>query len=93
VRYGVGGVAEDAIEDAGYFRMNAITLSYNKNVPYGKDELGLTVSAYLNNVFIISQSDTAFAGNSLFNSSETSGLDYFNSPMLSTYGMSIAVKF
>jgi hypothetical protein len=93
VRYGVGGVAEDAIEDATYYRLNNITLSYSNDVPYGKDNVGFTVSAYVNNVFIISESDTAFAGNTLFNSAETSGLDYFNSPMLRSYGLSVAVKF
>ncbi len=93
VRYGVGGVAEDAIQDAGYFRLHNISLGYNGRVPYGKDYLGLVVTAFVNNVFIISKSDTAFAGNTLFNSSDTSGLDYFNSPLQRMYGFSVAVKF
>lgn len=93
-RYGIAGVAEDAIEDATYFRLNNITLSYSKLAKYDTTEtFNITVSAFINNVFILSKSDTAFAANSLFNSSETSALDYFNSPMLRTYGLSLAVKF
>jgi CarboxypepD_reg-like domain len=92
-RYGLAGVAEDAIEDASYFRLNNITLSYNKNASYYAETFNITVSAFVNNVFILSKSNTAFAANSLFNSSETAGLDYFNSPMLRMYGLSFAVKF
>ncbi|MFP9099055.1 carboxypeptidase-like regulatory domain-containing protein [Flavobacterium sp. RHBU_24] len=92
-RYGVAGVAEDAIEDASYFRLNNITLSYSKNTAYYAETFNITVSAFVNNVFILSKSDTAFAANTLFNSSETTGLDYFNSPMLRMYGLSFAVKF
>ena len=92
-RYGVAGVAEDAIEDATYFRLNNITLTYSKNAFYNAETFNLTVSAFINNVFILSKSDTAFAANALFNSSETAGLDYFNSPMLRMYGLSFAVKF
>ena len=92
-RYGVAGVAESAIEDASYFRLNNVTLTYSKNASYNAETFNITVSAFVNNVFILSKSDTAFAANSLFNSSETSGLDYFNSPMLRMYGLSFAVKF
>lgn len=93
VRYGVGGVAEDAIESAGYFRLANVTASYNFNINYGKDTFNLRLSAFVNNLFIVSESGTAFAGNALFNSSETSGLDYFNSPLLRTYGLTVDVKF
>lgn len=92
-RYGVAGVAEDAIEDATYFRLNNITLSYSKNTSYYAETFNITVSAFVNNVFILSKSNTAFAANALFNASETTGLDYFNSPMLRMYGLSFAVKF
>jgi len=93
VRYGVGGVAEDAIEDATFFRLHNISVGYNGRVPYGKSSLGLVVSVFVNNVFILSKSDTAFANNTLFNSADTSGLDYFNAPLQRMYGLSVAVKF
>lgn len=92
VRYGVGGVAEDAIEDASFFRLNNISLSYTNDVSYYSDKLNFTISFFVNNVFILSKNKTSFSGNSLFNSAETSGLDYFNSPMLRTYGFSVAIK-
>lgn len=92
VRYGVGGVAEEAIEEASFFRLNNISLSYTNDVSYYSDNLSLTLSVFVNNVFILTKNKTSFAGNSLFNSAETSGLDYFNSPMLRSYGFSVAVK-
>lgn len=93
VRYGVGGVAEDAIEDATFFRLHNITIGYNGRVPYGKNSIGLIVSAFVNNAFILSKSDTAFANNTLFDSADTAGLDYFNALMQRMYGLSVAVKF
>lgn len=92
VRYGIGGVAEEAVEDASFFRLNNISLSYTDDVSYYSDKLSLTLSVFVNNVFILTKNKTSFAGNSLFNSAETSGLDYFNSPMLRTYGFSVAIK-
>lgn len=93
VRYGVGGVAEDAIEDATFLRLHNVTIGYNGRIQHGKSSIGLVVSAFVNNVFILSKSDTAFANNALFNSADTSGLDYFNSPLQRVYGLSVAVKF
>jgi len=93
VRYGVGGVAEEAIEDASFFRLNNITLSYTNNVSYYSDNFNIKLSIYVNNVFILSKNNNAFTGNSLFNSSETAALDYFNSPLVRTYGFSVAIKF
>jgi len=92
-RYGVDGVAEDGIEDATYFRLNSINLSYSNEFNYFKDKLNFTVSFYMNNVFIVSKSKFAFSNNSMFNSVETSGLDYFNSPMMRSFGTSLTIKF
>lgn len=92
-RYGIDGVAEDAIEDATYFRLNSINLSYNNGFDYFKEKLHFTVSFFMNNVFIVSKNKSAFSNNSMFNSIETSGLDYFNAPMLRSFGTSLTIKF
>ncbi|MES2575209.1 MAG: carboxypeptidase-like regulatory domain-containing protein [Bacteroidota bacterium] len=92
-RYGIDGVAEDAIEDATYFRLNSINLSYNSGFDYFREKLFFTVSFFMNNVFIVSKSKSAFSNNSMFNSIETTGLDYFNAPMMRSFGTSLTLKF
>ncbi|HEX8576381.1 MAG TPA: carboxypeptidase-like regulatory domain-containing protein [Flavobacterium sp.] len=92
-RYGIDGVAEDAIENATYFRLNSIHLSYSSDKGFFSEKLNFTVSIFMNNVFIISKSKSAFSNNSMFNSTETSGLDYFNTPMMRSFGSSLTIKF
>ncbi|MDR6967588.1 hypothetical protein J2X31_001600 [Flavobacterium arsenatis] len=92
-RYGIDGVAEDAIEDATYFRLNSISLSYSNGVDYLKDKLNFTISFFVNNVFILSKSKSVFSNNSMFNSIETNGLEYFNAPMMRSFGSSLTIKF
>jgi hypothetical protein len=92
-RYGIDGVAEDAIEDATYFRLNSISLSYSNNSYYSPKKLNYTLSFFVNNVFILSKSKSAFSSNSMFNSLDSSGLDYFNSPMMRSFGSSLTIKF
>ena len=92
-RYGIDGVAEDAIESATYFRLNSINLSYSSVFGNVDDKRSFSVSFFVNNVFIISKSKTAFSNNSMFNSLETSGLDYFNAAMMRSFGSSLTIKF
>jgi hypothetical protein len=92
VRYGKGGVAEEAIEDASFFRLNNVTLSYSDELKMNRQIVSLTFSFFINNAFILTKNKNAFAANAMFNSVETSSLDYFNSPILRSYGFSVAIK-
>lgn len=92
-RYGIDGVAEDAIEDATYFRLNSISLSYSNNSDYQLKKVNYTLSFFVNNVFVLSKSKTAFSSNSMFNSLDSAGLDYFNAPMMRSFGSSLTIKF
>lgn len=92
-RYGIDGVAEDAIEDATYFRLSSISLSYSKKIYWTVNDLDFTISLFVNNAFIASKSKSAFSTNSMFNSIDTNGLDYFNSPMMKSFGSSLTIKF
>ena len=91
-RYGIDGVAEDAIEDATYFRLNAINLAYT-NSQYFEKKINFTIAVFVNNVFIFSKSKSTFSNNSMFNSIETGGLDYFNTPMMRSFGSTVTIKF
>lgn len=93
VRYGVSGISEDAIEDASYFRLNSISLGYTSTSGAFNNKLSFTISVFMNNVFIVAKSKSAFSNNSMFNSTDTSGLDYFNSPMMKSFGSSLTIKF
>jgi len=93
VRYGVAGVTEDAIEDASYFRLNSINLAYSSPNGIFRDKLKFTIAIFMNNAFVVTKSKTAFGNNSMFNSTDTAGLDYFNSPMMKSFGSSLTIKF
>jgi hypothetical protein len=90
-RYGIDGVPEDAIEDATYFRLNSISLSYSNYSDYKK--INYMLSFFVHNVFVLSKSKTAFSSNSMFNSLDSGGLDYFNAPMMRSFGSSLTIKF
>ncbi|MFB9079739.1 carboxypeptidase-like regulatory domain-containing protein [Flavobacterium procerum] len=92
-RYGIEGISEDAIEDATYFRLNSLKLSYKHNHNYTSNKTEFTISFFMNNVFVAAKSKSAFALNSMFNSLDTSGLDYFNAPMMRSFGSSLTIKF
>ncbi|SFQ57168.1 carboxypeptidase-like regulatory domain-containing protein [Flavobacterium akiainvivens] len=93
-RYGAAGVAESAIESATYFRFNNLSLSYSNEYRYNYSHAPrYTVSVFINNVFVVAKSKTAFSANTMFNAPETSGLDYFNSPLQRMYGLSVGIKF
>lgn len=92
-RYGIDGVAEDAIENATYFRLNSINLSYKRGFERNNQKLDFLISFFVNNVFVVAKSKTAFANNAMFNSIDSSGLEYFNSPMMRSFGSSLTIKF
>lgn len=91
VRYGIEGLSEDNIEDASYFRLNNFSISYDGNVK--QNIMKYKISLFASNLFIFSKNNSSFINNSLFNSAETTGLDYFNSPMTRSTGISITVKY
>ncbi|OOV18986.1 carboxypeptidase-like regulatory domain-containing protein [Flavobacterium sp. LM4] len=93
IRYGIDGVAEAGIEDATYFRLNSISLSYSNNPDYQLKKFNYTLSFFVNNVFILSKSKSAFSSNSMFSSLDSAGLDYFNAPMMRSFGSSLTIKF
>ncbi|KAF2517653.1 carboxypeptidase-like regulatory domain-containing protein [Flavobacterium foetidum] len=92
-RYGIGGVDEDAIEDATYFRLNSLKLSYKSGYNRTDKKSEFIISFFVNNVFVVAKSKTAFGLNAMFNSIETNGLDYFNAPMMRSFGSSLTFKF
>jgi hypothetical protein len=91
-RYGLSGTSEDNIIDASYFRLNNIKVTYDGKLN-NRNELSYQVSLFANNVFILSKNNAAFINNPLFNSVETTGLHFFNSPLAFNSGIAINLKF
>ena len=92
VRYGIAGTSEDNIIDASYFRLNNVKVTYDGKLN-NKNELSYQVSLFANNVFILSKNNTAFINNPLFNSVETTGLQFFNPVLAFNSGIAINLKF
>lgn len=94
VRYGAEGVAEDAIEKGDYFRLSSLSLKYTlKSDHYMFRKLNFSITFFVDNVFVWAKSKSAFSNNTMLNSIETSGLDYFNTPMMRSFGSRLTLKF
>ena len=91
VRYGIAGLSEENIVDASYFRLNNIGFSYQGET--SNRDFKYKITLYTNNLFVISKNNASFVGNTLFNSTETTGLNYFNSPIVNVTGISFTVNF
>ncbi|MDI9310552.1 MAG: carboxypeptidase-like regulatory domain-containing protein [Limnohabitans sp.] len=92
VRYGVTGTSEDNIIDASYFRLNNVKVTYDGSFRNSR-AYTYQISVFANNVFIISKNNSAFINNPLFNSVETTGLQFFNSPLAFQSGIAVNIKF
>ncbi len=91
VRYGPGGVGEDYIEDASRLVLKELFVSYSfsdrviKRLRLEK----LSVSLIANNLVTISGYKGNLGSNTLWGHANTYGLDYFNSPQIRRYCVSL----
>lgn len=90
-RYGPGGVAEAYVQKTDYLKLNAIQLSYK--VPVKRPLQQLTLSAYINNLFLWSAYKGADPAQLLYDQPNTTGLDFFNLPSVKTYGFNVSLQF
>ncbi|MCW3787389.1 carboxypeptidase-like regulatory domain-containing protein [Plebeiibacterium sediminum] len=93
VRYGPGGVAEDYIEDASRLVLKELFVSYSF-----KDRVirhlrlqNLSVTLAAHNLVTISGYNGNLGSNTLWGHSNTYGLDYFNSPQLRRFSVSLKI--
>nr|WP_321409065.1 carboxypeptidase-like regulatory domain-containing protein [uncultured Carboxylicivirga sp.] len=95
VRYVVSGVAEDYIQDGSRLVLKELYFTYNFNVNtvkrWGLENLSITAVA--NNLVTLSRYKGNLASNTLWGHSNTMGLDYFNSPQIRRYGLTLQVTF
>lgn len=87
-RYGVTGVAEDALEDASCFRVREISITYHLN----GSKLRCEISLFASNPILITNYSGTDPNVTLWEKSNTSGLDLFNMPSVSSIGLACRIK-
>lgn len=95
VRYGQTGVASDAIEDASFFRLQNLTLSYRTKLKqyHHSPITQISISVFANNLWVSSNYSGVFPTNGLLGNESGRGLDYYNFPLARTFGVALNLKF
>lgn len=88
-RYGLTGVAEDAVEDASWFRIREIAVGYKFNRMH---DFKPEVSLFVRNPLLVTRYTGSDPTLTLWKKPNTSGLDLFNMPAVSSLGVSIKVS-
>lgn len=95
---GFGNLNEAFIEDASYIKLREVSLSYNfgklltkrKDNPFVK---GLTAGVFARNIIIWTPYHGIDPETSLTGATSSQGMDYFNNPGTSSYGLNLKFKF
>jgi hypothetical protein len=87
-KYGLTGVAEDAIQDASCFRIREISLTYR--FPHCK--FNPEIAVFARNPLLITKYKGVDPNITLWEKSNTQGLDLFNMPSVSSIGISAKIN-
>lgn len=90
-RYGPGGVAEEAIEDASWFRIKEIAFMFKRDLQ-NKFIREFRLKLYVNNLWIFSGYSGISPINRFNSHIQGQGLDYFNRPDKREIGLSLTLK-
>lgn len=91
VRYGIGGVTTDYVQRTDYLRLNNVQLSSRFSIGKFKDALILGMHVY--NLLLWTPYQGSGFSQLLYDQANTSGLDFFNLPAATTYGISATLQF
>jgi hypothetical protein len=90
---GFGSVSEHFIEDASYYRLRYVTLSYNFGSMVSDRLSNLTLSLTGRNLLLFTPYDGIDPETSLVGSGNGQGLDYFQLPGIRSYSVGLSVRF
>ena len=93
VRYGLYGVGEEGIEDAGYIKLRSISLGYRIPLQLFQRRTQLRLSLFATNILLYSKYKGVDPETNLTGASNGYGLDYFNIPGVHTFGLSLNWEF
>jgi hypothetical protein len=88
-QYGVGGVAEDAIQDATFFRIKELAVSYAIGKKY---HYFIELRGFLTNPLLIASSKGVDPSSVLWSTANGRGLQLFNMPSVTSVGLGIRLK-
>ncbi|HEY4786177.1 MAG TPA: carboxypeptidase-like regulatory domain-containing protein [Bacteroidales bacterium] len=86
-RYGLTGVAENAIQDASYFRIKQVTISFDKF----RGKIHKEISLFVENPLLLTKYTGVDPEATLWGKSTTHGLDLFNFPSISRIGINFKI--
>jgi hypothetical protein len=94
VQYGINGVAEEAIEDGSYIRLNELRFSYRLDKLLSPILPGsaVTLSLLGKNLFLLTRYSGVDPETTLYGYQAGSGLDFFNMLATRSYGASLQIK-
>ncbi|MCJ8211800.1 SusC/RagA family TonB-linked outer membrane protein [Mucilaginibacter sp. RS28] len=94
---GFGNLNEAFIEDGSFIKLREVALSYDfKDLFFGKSSKtvkGFSVGAFARNIIIWTPYKGIDPETSLTGATSAQGIDYFNNPGASSYGVNLKVKF
>lgn len=93
VRYGAGGVAEDYIERASMWRLEQVKVSYDLGLFLGWNSTNAQISLFANNLLLFSPYSGLDPNSTLMNAAAGQGLDLFNAPGTTSFGVELRVVF
>jgi hypothetical protein len=94
-KYGILGVAEDAIEDASWIRLQNLKIGYSIPKKWFCNCIfeEINIQVYANNLLLFTKYSGVDPETNLTGATNGFGLEYFNMPNTKSYGGSIAIKF
>ncbi len=91
--YGQSGIAENAIEDASWVRINEISLAYTNRNSYYRARLDFTITLWAKNILVFTPYSSVDPQTALFGYQTNQALDYYNFPALQSFGVTFDIKF
>jgi hypothetical protein len=93
VRYGAGGVAEDYIEQGSMWRLDQVKLTYDMGLFFGWLATNAQVSVFAHNLLLFSPYSGLDPNSTLMNTAAGQGLDLFNAPGTTSFGVEFRLIF
>ncbi|WEK19394.1 MAG: SusC/RagA family TonB-linked outer membrane protein [Candidatus Pedobacter colombiensis] len=95
---GFGNLNEAFVEDASFVKLREVSLSYNFSKLFNKGDKnpfvkGLTAGLFARNIIIWTPYHGIDPETSLTGATSSQGMDYFNNPGTSSYGLNLKFKF
>ena len=91
--HGATGVGEAYIEDASFFRLANINLSYTFEMRNNRWFNEIRVNAAAHNLFLLTRYQGVEPNSRLFGNSVGAGLDLFNMPSMRSYSLGVTFQF